>query len=156
VVWSHLLDLDLTTEVLTPNLATDDPLLSMLVDVRSTQPRTQDNLWVRLVDVGAALAGRRYRSELDVVIEVADSVLPDNAGRWHVRASAGEVPEVSRTDRGPDLALDARELGAAYLGGVSLVELAAAGLVTEVTPGTLGPASTAFGWHRAPVANWIF
>jgi len=63
---------------------------------------------------------------------------------------------VTRTDRAADLALDVRELGAAYLGGVSLIELAAAGLVTEVTPGSLVPASLAFGWHRAPVSNWVF
>ena len=156
VVWSHLLDLDLTTEVLSPNLATDDPVLSMLVDVRSAQPRTQDNLWVRLVDVGAALVARRYRAEVDVVLEVADPVLPHNAGRWHVRASAGGQPEVARTDRAADLALDVRELGAAYLGGISLAELAGAGLVTELAPGALHAASTAFGWHRAPVASWIF
>jgi len=49
-----------------------------------------------------------------------------------------------------------RELGAAYLGGVSLIELAAAGLVTELTPGSLVSASLAFGWHRAPVSNWVF
>ena len=45
-----------------------------------------------------------------------------------------------------------RELGAVYLGGISLVELAAAGLVTELTDGALVQASLAFGSHRAPVA----
>jgi predicted acetyltransferase len=154
--WRRLLDFDLTTEVIPPNLAVDDPLLSMLVDVRATQPRTQDNLWVRLVDVGAALAGRRYQAGLEVVLDVTDAVLPQNAGRWSVRAGAGQVPEVARTDRTADLALDVRELGAVYLGGISLVELAAAGLVTELAPGSLAAASTAFGWHRAPVANWVF
>jgi predicted acetyltransferase len=63
---------------------------------------------------------------------------------------------VTRTDRLADIELDVRELGAAYLGGISLVELAAAGLVTELTDGALVQASLAFGWHRAPVANWVF
>ncbi len=156
VVWSRLLDLDLTTDVLSPNLAVDDPLLSMLLDVRAAQPRTQDNVWVRLVDVGAALSARRYRTGLDVVIEVTDPVLPHNGGRWRVSAEAGGAADVAPTDATPDLAVDVRELGAAYLGGISLVELASAGLVTEITAGTLIPASTAFGWHRAPVADWIF
>jgi len=155
-VWSRLFDFDLTTEVITPSLAPDDPLLSMLVDYRATQPRTQDNVWARLVDVGAALAGRRYQSDVEVVLDVTDAVLPQNAGRWLVRATALGEPEVVRTDRAADLALDVRELGAAYLGGVSLIELAAAGLVTELTPGSLVPASLAFGWHRAPVSNWVF
>ena len=156
VVWSRMVDFDLTTEVVTPHLAPDDPLLSMLVDYRATRPRTQDNLWVRLVDVGAALAGRRYQADVDVVLGVTDALLPDNAGRWVVRGAAGQVPEVARTDRAADLALDVRELGAVYLGGVSLAELAAAGLVTERTPGSLARASVAFGWHRAPVASWVF
>jgi len=73
-----------------------------------------------------------------------------------VRAGAGQVPEVARTDRTADLALDVRELGAVYLGGISLVELAAAGLVTELTDGALVQASLAFGSHRAPVASWVF
>jgi predicted acetyltransferase len=156
VVWSRMVDFDLTTEVVTPQLAPDDPLFSMLIDYRATKPVTQDNLWVRLVDVGAALAGRRYRADVDVVLEVADEVLPANAGRWLVRARAGQRPEATRTDRTADLALAVRELGAVYLGGISLVELAAAGLVTELTPGALLPASLAFGWHRAPVASWVF
>ena len=155
-VWSRLVDFDLTTEVITPSLAPDDPLLSMLVDYRETQPRTQDNVWARLVDVGAALAGRRYQADVEVVLDVTDAVLPQNAGRWLVRAAALGEPEVVRTDRAADLALDVRELGAAYLGGLSLIELAAAGLVTELTPGSLVPASLAFGWHRAPVSNWVF
>jgi len=106
--------------------------------------------------VGAALAGRRYQADVEVVLDVTDAVLPQNAGRWLVRAAAAGEPEVVRTDRAADLALDVRELGAAYLGGLSLIELAAAGLVTELTPGSLVPASLAFGWHRAPVSNWVF
>ncbi len=156
VVWSRMVDFDLTTEILTPHLAVDDPLFSMLVDYRATKPVAQDNLWVRLVDVGAALAGRRYRSDVDVVFEVTDEVIPANAGRWLVRAMEDQEPEVTRTDRLADIELDVRELGAVYLGGISLVELAAAGLVTELTDGALVQASLAFGSHRAPVASWVF
>ncbi len=154
-VWSRLLDFDLTTEVVTPNLAVDDPLLSMLVDVRAGGARTQDNLWVRLVAVQAALSGRRYQADLEVVLEVTDAVLAENRGRWLLRSNA-DVVVVERTDRAADLALDVQELGAVYLGGISLVELAAAGLVVEHTPGALARTSVAFGWHRAPVANWVF
>ena len=72
-----------------------------------------------------------------------------------MRAQGDEVV-VERTDLLADLALDVQELGSAYLGGVSLTELAAAGLVVEHTPGTLARTSVAFGWHRAPVASWVF
>jgi hypothetical protein len=42
-------------------------------------------------------------------------------------------------------------LSAAYLGGVSLATLHAAGRVTEVSPGAVTLAATAFGW---PVTPW--
>ena len=54
------------------------------------------------------------------------------------------------------MALDIRELGAAYLGGTRLGALAAAGLVTEVRPGALGPLSAAMTWDPAPWCPVIF
>ena len=47
--------------------------------------------------------------------------------------------------------LDIEALAAAYLGGESLATLQAAGRVTEVSPGAVTLASTAFGW---PVTPW--
>ncbi|MCC6495164.1 MAG: GNAT family N-acetyltransferase [Propionibacteriaceae bacterium] len=155
-LWSRLLDLDLTIEVTSGMLAVDDPLLSLLVDVRAARGTWQDNTWLRVIDVPAALAGRRYQAGLDVVLELTDQLLPDNAGRWRLTAEPFGAVTVERTGQPADLALDVRELGAAYLGGTSLTELAAAGLVTELTPGSLLRSSVAFGWPVAPVANWIF
>ncbi|HWS59001.1 MAG TPA: GNAT family N-acetyltransferase [Actinotalea sp.] len=154
-LWGVLLDLDLTATVEVGNLPVDDVLLRLLVDPRAALPRLGDNLWVRLLDVPVALAARRYAAPVDVVLEVTDSLLPANARRWRlVGGPDGAV--VTPTDEGGDLALDVRELGAAYLGGVSLVALAAAGQVAERTPGTLARAATAFGWPQAPVCGWVF
>ena len=156
VLWSRLLDLDLTTQLTSGNLALDDPLLSLLVDVRSGRATSKDNLWARIIDLPAALAGRQYQAAVDVVLDVTDELLSDNAGRWRLTAPAFGAATVERTDADADLALDVRELGAAYLGGTSLAELAAAGQVTELRPGTLLPAAAAFGWPLAPVSNWVF
>lgn len=155
-LWSRLLDLDLTTEVTSAMLATDDPLLSLLVDVRAAKAAWKDNVWLRIIDLPTALASRQYQSDVDVVLEVSDTLLPDNAGRWHLRAGAFAAASVERTDAPADLALDVRELGAAYLGGTSLLELAGAGLVTKLRPGALRTASVAFGWPVAPGSSWIF
>ena len=57
----------------------------------------------------------------------------------------------ARTDRDPDIVLGIEELSAAYLGGVSLASLQAAGRVHEVSPGAVVQASTGFGW---PVTPW--
>jgi predicted acetyltransferase len=155
-LWTRLLDFDLTVEVTTGLLAIDDPLLSLLVDVRAARGTWQDNTWLRIIDLPAALAGRQYQAGLDVVLAVSDELLPDNAGRWRLRAQAFGQTSVERTEAPADLALDIRELGAAYLGGTSLTELAGAGLVTELTSGSLQRATAAFGWPEAPLANWVF
>ena len=61
-----------------------------------------------------------------------------------------------RTDEPADIALDVRELGAAYLGGTRLAALAAAGLVSELRPGAVGALSTAMSWDPAPWCPRIF
>ena len=155
-LWSRLLDLDLTSELTTGMLAVDDPLLTLLVDVRAAKAEWKDNVWLRIIDLPSALAGRQYQTDIDVVIEVSDTLLPDNAGRWRLTADAFAAASVDRTDAPADLALDVRELGAAYLGGTSLQELAGAGLVKELRPGALREASPALGWPVAPVASWVF
>lgn len=160
-LWSFLLDLDLTHEVESGMLPVDDPLLHLLVDVRATVPRLNDNIWVRLLDVPAALAGRRYSAPLDVVLDVTDARLPANARAWRLvtgeRADDGTYDaRVEPSDSAPDLGVDVRELGAAYLGGRSLAALATAGLVVEHRPGVALAAGAAFGWPVAPVCSWVF
>lgn len=161
-LWSMLLDLDLTTIVASNMLPVDDPLLALLVDTRRPVPKVSDNLWVRLLDVPAALTGRRYAAPVDVVLGVRDALLPGNDGAWRlVTGEAGADGtyaarvEPAGTDA-PDLELDVRELGAAYLGGRSLTALSAAGQVRAARPDALHRAATAFGWPVAPVCPWVF
>lgn len=158
-LWSVVLDLDLTSVVETPPLASDDALLQLLVDHRGPQPRVVDNIWVRVLDVPAALTARRYSAPLDVVLDVHDAQLPANARRW--RVTTGEPADdgtwgarVEPTQDAADVELDVRELGAAYLGGRSLAALARAGLVTGRTPGAVQRTSAAFAWPLAPVCSW--
>lgn len=155
-LWGVLTDLDLTHEVTPFMLPVDDVVTSLLVDPRSASPRLADNLWVRVVDVPAALTARRYAADVDVVLHVTDGRLPHNAGRWRLRAGAFGDATAERTEDAADLSLDVRELGAAYLGGTSLAALGAAGLVTEHSPGALARAGAAFGWPVAPVCSWVF
>jgi predicted acetyltransferase len=164
VLWTDLLTRDLTTEFRASPRPVDDPLQFQLADPRRARPKLTDNLWARLTDVPRALAGRRYSSPADVVIEVRDEILPSNAGRWRLttagEAGAGHGWGLAATCEratGPaDLALDVRELGAAYLGGTSLATLAGAGLVTELRPGAVRPLSTAMSWEPAPWCPMVF
>jgi predicted acetyltransferase len=169
-LWTDLLTRDLTSEFRADRRPVDDPLLFQLSDPRRTRPKLTDGLWVRLTDVPRALAGRRYSSPVDVVIEVRDEILPSNAGRWRL-ATAGEADAghgwglaascqpaaQSASVTGPaDLALDVTELGGAYLGGTSLATLAGAGLVTELRPGAVRQLSTAMSWDPAPWCPLVF
>ncbi|WP_136520500.1 GNAT family N-acetyltransferase [Cellulomonas telluris] len=155
-LWSFLLDLDLTATVETPMLPVDDVLTHLLVDPRPGRPRLADNVWVRLLDLPAALASRRYAAPLDVVLDVRDGLLPQNAGRWRLAAAPDDAVEVTRTDAEPDLVLDVRELGAAYLGGRSLAAMARAGLVTVRDGVDVDAVAAALAWPVAPVCSWVF
>ena len=125
------------------------------------RPRFADGLWVRLVDVGRALAQRHYACPVDLVIEVTDELCPQNQGRWRLTAATVSAPSgfsgtCERTTAPADLALPVRVLGGAYLGGTRLGALAAAGLVTEVTPGSVAALSAAMSWDPAPWCPMIF
>ena len=85
-LWGFVLDMDLMARTEIGSVAVDDPLLHLLGDVRQAQPRVKDSLWVRLVDVGRALAGRRYAAPVDVVLDVTDELCAWNTGRWRLRA----------------------------------------------------------------------
>ena len=154
-LWRLLLDVDLTRTTEYGFAAVDEPLLHLVNEPRRLGGRLLDGLWVRLVDVPAALAGRRYAAEVDVVLEVTDAVLDGNAGRWRLTGGP-ESAACTRTDRPAGLTLDVGALGAAYLGGTSLASLAAAGRVTERVPGALARTSLAFGWYRPPSAIEVF
>lgn len=154
-LWGVLLDLDLMAKVEAWLLPVDDPILHLLVDPRAAEPRIADNLWLRLLDVPAALGQRTYAAAVDVVLEVTDALLPANRGRWRLTGGP-EGGHAEPTQDTADLSLDVRTLGSAYLGGVTLASLATAGLVVEHTPGSLHTASVAFAWPLAPVCSWVF
>jgi predicted acetyltransferase len=154
-MWHFLLNVDLTRRVEYRFAAPDEPLLYLVDEPHQLGARVQDALWLRLLDVPAALAARRYAAPVEVVLGVNDPMLPENTGNWLLTGDQGSA-SCTRTDRPADLDCDLGALGAAYLGGASLGVLAAAGRVRELVPGTLAPASAAFGWHRAPNAVEVF
>jgi predicted acetyltransferase len=114
---------------------TDGTLL--ISELRADRPSAYAALW-------------RYLLSVDLIRTVRFGLGPWNEGRWRLSGHpAGGY--CGRTDRDPDLVIGIEALSAAYLGGVSLGALHAAGRVTEVSPGAVTLASTAFSW---PVAPW--
>jgi predicted acetyltransferase len=152
-LWADLLTRDLIGEVSARKRPVDDPLLDMLADRRRARPYLTDGLWVRLTDVPAALCRRRYCCAADVVLEVADDLLPANAGRWRLQCPGpadGAPASCERTTAAADITLPVAALAAGYLGGGRLGALAAAGLVTEHTQGAVAALSAALYSDPAP------
>lgn len=154
-IWAFLFGVDLVAGVRAELRPVDEPLLLRLPDLRPAQPSLLDALWVRLIDVRAALAGRAYGSDGRLVLEVSDPLLADNTATFRLEVSGGEA-SCRRVRNRPDLRLDVAALGAAYLGGTSFSRLAAAGLVSQERPDALGQADALFGSGLAPWCPFIF
>jgi predicted acetyltransferase len=110
-----------------------------------------DALWVRVVDLPAALSGRAYGEGGPLVLEVHDAICDWNEGRWRLEDGLCE-----RTDAEPDLALDVSVLGSAYLGAVSFTQLRDAGRVQELRDGAIRQADGLFRWQPLPWCPEIF
>jgi predicted acetyltransferase len=137
------------------NVPLDDPVLLWLSEIRSVEMRMREQLYVRVLDLPAALTARTYATEVDVVLDVTDDLFPDNARRW--RLSGGPAGATcAPTQAAADLALDIRAVGAALLGSTSLRRLAAAGDVDEQSAGALDAANIAFGHGVAAWCPWVF
>ncbi len=154
-LWRFLLDVDLIGRIEAWNVAPDEPLILAALEPRRLGLGLSDGLWLRVVDVPAALAGRRYRTDGSVVLEISDSFCPWNEGRWALTVEGG-VPRVEPSGDAPDLACEISDLGAAYLGGFSFRQLADAARVTELAPGGIARADALFATERAPWCPRVF
>jgi predicted acetyltransferase len=150
-IWRYLLDVDWTMIVSARLQPVDHPLLLLLARPNFARPVLSDGLWVRLVDLEAALSARTYADDRPVVFEVLDEFCPWNAGRWKL-----EGGEVSRTDDEPGISLDAADLGSAYLGGFTFRDLLRAGRIEELHEGAVYGADVIFRGEAAPWCPEIF
>ncbi len=142
-LWRFLFGIDLIVRV-ESRVDPASALPLMVVDARSLHLRLYEGLWVRLVDVGAALAGRSYSGDGEVVLDVQDEFCPWNAGCWRVGA------DVARTDDDAELELDVADLASVYLGAFTFSRLAAAERVRELKEGALARADDLFRTPRPP------
>ena len=148
-LWSYCLSMELMARFRIRNRPVDDPLPWMLANPRGLDRRPRDGIWLRLVDVPLALAGRRYLTEGRLVLEVRDEFCKWNAGRFELTGGPGGA-ECRTTTATPDLVVSAADLGAAYMGAVTLGTLHRAGRVTARDPSVLHKADLMFSWHVQP------
>jgi predicted acetyltransferase len=150
-LWAYLLAIDWIATTRSYLLPPDHALFMLLATPRRARYRMGDGLWVRLLDVGAALSGRVYQGDEPIVFEVADEFCPWNEGRWKLEGGRAE-----RTNDEPDLRLPVQSLGSALLGGVSFASLRRAGRLAEVKDGAIARGDSLFRWDRHPWCPEIF
>jgi predicted acetyltransferase len=144
-IWRYLCDIDWLARVKAWLLPLDHPLLLLMAEPRRLGFNFRDGLWVRVLDVKAALSARSYQTQGSLVIEVTDEFCPWNAGCWKIGSD-----RVERTDEAPSLRCDITALGSVYLGGFTWTQLARALRVTELVSGAITLADTVFQTPRAP------
>ena len=150
-VWAYLLAIDWIATTKSFLLPPDHALFMLLATPRRARYRMGDGLWVRVLDVGAALSGRVYQGDGPIVFEVADEFCPWNEGRWKLEGGRAE-----RAKDEPDLRLPVQSLGSALLGGVSFASLRRAGRLAEVKDGAIARGDSLFRWDRHPWCPEIF
>ena len=150
-LWGYLLAIDWKATVRAFLLPPDHALFLLLATPRRLRYRMGDGIWVRLVDVGAALSARRYADDGSIVFDVQDDFCPWNQGRWKLEGGAA-----TRTDDDADIALSVQSLGSAYLGGVPFGALGRTGRAEELRDGAFRRADGMFRWDRHPWCPEIF
>jgi predicted acetyltransferase len=153
-IWRYLFEVDLVRTLKAGRLPADHPLFSLAAEPRRLGATSGDGLWLRIVDIAAALEGRTYgvngRGSGSLTIELRDEYCPWNAGRWQIEVRDGKA-RVARTDGVAELSLGTNELASLYLGGFTATALAESGRVAELQPGGLSVADALF---PTPLKPW--
>ncbi|RSN61563.1 GNAT family N-acetyltransferase [Amycolatopsis sp. WAC 04182] len=151
-LWRFLLSIDLVSAVAGRGFPLDDPLAELVTDPRAVNTtEVIDDLWLRLVDVLAALRARSYGTAEPVVLEVHDKQLPDNDGRYVVGPDG-----VDRTTAEADLRLDVAILSSLYLGHGLFGDLALSGRVEVLDEAAVARADALFHTARTPWCGTFF
>lgn len=154
VLWKFVAEMDLMETVKCDRRPLDDPLVWALIDPRRLNRKISDTLWVRVMDVPAALTGRRYAQDGSIVIGLADGFRPESGGTFRLSVDGG-TGLCEPTDDRPDLTMDIGFLGALMMGGRSAAEMARGGVI-DGTEGSVAMIDRLFRWTPGPFCPEIF
>lgn len=155
-LWRFVGELDLVGRIRAEFRSVHDGLRWLFVNSRVPQlTDVSDGLWVRLLDVPAALAARRYERADGLTLEVVDPEARD--GRVRLRLDGGPSGATATpTTQSPDLTIGVGALGAAYLGGTRLRDAAAPAGYEEHRSGALARADALFRTADDPWCSTFF
>jgi predicted acetyltransferase len=149
-LWRYCCEVDLITRVQAGDRSVHEPLAWMLRDGRSLRQTGRfDFIWVRVLDVAAALSARSYPTEGRLVIDVVDPL--SLAGGRFALEGGPDGATCSPTDASAELTLPVESLGSLYMGAMSVLDLAYAGRIDEHASGALERAETMF---RSGITPW--
>jgi len=155
-LWQFIFGLDLVDRVRALQRPTDDAVKFGLDNQRAYQSKQRDDeQWLRLIDVDAALRARTYNPGAGAVtVAVSDPLFPANDGTWRISADGAE-----RVDTPADAAAltsGISGISAAYLGGTAWHDLLVAGQVHEQRPGAVALADVLFASRPLPRCGSFF
>ncbi len=157
-LWGFIVEMDLVTLVKATLLSVDEPLAWQLSDPRAATTTRDSHLWLRILDVVAALEARQFGAAqsgaaVTIGLDVSD---PHGfaTGRYLLEVDELGAGKVSRVKELPTdaaaLTIGVTELSSIYLGGVSAATLVRAGRVHEHRVGDAIRVDQLFHASRAP------
>ncbi|MCS3842166.1 GNAT family N-acetyltransferase [Microbacterium sp. AK031] len=148
-LWGFALQHDLVDKVSVDLRPIDEPLPWLVADRRGVEVAVHDHGWLRILDVPTALSSRTYRAPIELVFRVVDT-LGFADGSWRLAVDGGRGTVTPEPDATADVRLDVATLSALYVGGVSAVQLRAAGLL-DATAEVAASIDDAFRAAAAPL-----
>jgi predicted acetyltransferase len=135
-----------------------EPLPWLLTNARAAVPSdVGEGMWVKLLDLAAALEARTYERTGSLVLEIVEHDGPKGERRTRLLLEASpDGGRAAATDRSPELTVDASAIGAAYLGGSRLHDAVLAHGWDEHRPGALATADALFATLDPPMATTFF
>lgn len=152
-LWSFVISQDLVATTEADLRPPWDPIFDILAGTRRAKAIRSDALWVRIMDVPAALASRSYSAPVEVVLGVSDPI-GDVSGSYRFIAD-GDGAECTETTAEPSVMLDLEDLSAGYMGRPRFRQLARSGRLTG-DRNALAALDTAFTWDPQPWCPEIF
>ena len=156
----YLAEIDLTASVTTWARPVDDTFrLRLLDDRRYRVELIHDALYVRVLDVPAALTARSYETAGTAVLGIDDPFRPATSGRYRLetdgdKASCERIGDLHGGDA--DVFLTVDTLGALYLGDVTVGQLADAGRVRSSSAEAVARVDRLFRTPRPPFCTMRF
>jgi predicted acetyltransferase len=154
-------EVDLTAAVTSWHRPVDEAFRLRLADDRRYRVQLfHDHLFVRVLDVPAALAARRYEAGGTVVLGIDDAFRPSGSGRYRLDVADDGTATCERLgdlhDGDADVFLPVDALGSLYLGDVRVWQLAHAGRLRPSSPEALTAVERVFTASRAPYCTMNF